>query len=168
MKKIIILFIFLVILVGCTLSNNPTSQVEDLLSKYQTLDSDIENGIEKILNEENLSKEQQDKYKKIIEKQYKNLSYEIKNERIDKNDAIITVEIEVFDYKKIANEISNKYLNKDDYTLKEYNDEKISKLEKEKEKVIYTIDFKLKKDKDDNWKLESLDNETIKKIQGMY
>lgn len=168
MKKIIYLFIFLIILVGCTLSNNPTSQVEDLLTKYQTLDNDIENGITKILNEENLNKEQKEKYKKIIEKQYKNLSYEIKDERIDKNDAIITVELEVLDYKKIVNEISNDYLNKDDYTLKEYNDDKINKLEKANERVIYTIDFKVKKDKDDNWKLVSLDNETIKKIQGMY
>ena len=29
-------------------------------------------------------------------------------------------------------------------------------------------DFEVKKDKDGNWKLSSLSNEAIKKIQGMY
>ena len=41
MKKIISIFIFLLLLVGCSLSNSPTSKVEDLLTKYQTLDKDI-------------------------------------------------------------------------------------------------------------------------------
>ena len=45
MKKIISIFIFLLLLVGCSLSNSPTSKVEDLLTKYQTLDKDIVNGI---------------------------------------------------------------------------------------------------------------------------
>ena len=41
-------------------------------------------------------------------------------------------------------------------------------LEKIKDKVKYTIDFEVIKDKNGNWKLSSLSNETIKKIQGMY
>ena len=44
MKKIVSLFIFLLLLVGCSLSNSPTSKVEELLNKYQTLDSDIKSG----------------------------------------------------------------------------------------------------------------------------
>ena len=39
---------------------------------------------------------------------------------------------------------------------------------KAKNKVKYTIDFEVKKDKNGNWKLSSLSNEAIKKIQGMY
>ena len=38
----------------------------------------------------------------------------------------------------------------------------------EASKVTYTIEFDVIKDKDGNWRLTSLDNETIKKIQGMY
>ena len=34
MKKIVSLFIFLLLLVGCSLSNSPTSKVEELLNKY--------------------------------------------------------------------------------------------------------------------------------------
>ena len=64
MKKIISIFIFLLLLVGCSLSNSPTSKVEDLLTKYQTLDKDIVNGINSIIEEENFTSIQKDRYKK--------------------------------------------------------------------------------------------------------
>ena len=80
MKKIISIFIFLLLLVGCSLSNTPTAQVEDLLSKYQMLDNDIKAGIDDVVEGETLTTEQQDRYRKIIEKQYKNLMYEVKDE----------------------------------------------------------------------------------------
>lgn len=168
MKKIISIFIFLLLLVGCSLSNTPTSKVEDLLTKYQTLDKDIVSGIDDILEEENFTSIQKDRYKKIIERQYRNLSYEIKNERIDGDTASVTTEIEVIDYKKIINEVNNKYQGNDNYTVEEYNDTKLDYLEKAKDKVKYTIDFDVKKDKNGNWQLNALSNEAIKKIQGMY
>lgn len=136
MKKIISIFIFLLLLVGCSLSNTPTSKVEDLLIKYQTLDKDISSGIDDILKEENLTESQKDRYRKLIEKQYKNLSYEVKDEVIDGDTATITVEIEVFDYKKSFNKVNNSYQENKDYTLEEYNDEKLKELENTKEKVI--------------------------------
>ena len=168
MKKIISIFIFLLLLVGCSLSNTPTAQVEDLLSKYQMLDSDIKSGIDNVVMGESLTNEQQERYRKIIEKQYKNLMYEIKDEEIDGNNAEITVEIEVMDYKKIVNEITSSYQVQNNFTVEEYNNTKLDALEKVKDKVTYTIEFDVIKDKDGNWKLTSLDNETIKKIQGMY
>ena len=168
MKKIVSLFIFLLLLVGCSLSNSPTSKVEELLNKYQTLDSDIKSGIDDVLKEENLNDSQKERYRKVIEKQYRNLAYEVKDERIDGDTATITVEIEVIDYKKVVNEVNNKYQGNTNYTTQEYNNTKLDYLEKAKDKVTYTIDFEVKKDNDGNWKLSSLSNETIKKIQGMY
>ena len=168
MKKIISMFIFLLLLVGCSLSNTPTAQVEELLSKYQMLDSDINSGINDVVMGESLTSEQQDRYRKIIEKQYKNLMYEVKDEEIDGNNAEITVEIEVMDYKKIVNEINSSYQGQNNFTVESYNNAKLDALEKAKDKVTYTIEFDVIKDKDGNWKLTSLDNETIKKIQGMY
>lgn len=168
MKKIVSLFIFLLLLVGCSLSNSPTSRVEDLLNKYQTLDSDISSGINDILKEENLNESQKDRYRKVIEKQYRSLTYQIKDERIDGDTAIISTEIEVMDYKKVINETNSYYQSINDYTVEDYNDTKLDKLEKAKDKVKYTIDFEVRKDKNGNWKLSSLSNETIKKIQGMY
>ena len=168
MKKIVSLFIFLLLLVGCSLSNSPTSRVEDLLNKYQTLDSDISGGINDVLKEENLNDSQKDRYRKVIEKQYKGLTYQIKDERIDGDTAIISTEIEVMDYKKVINETNSYYQSINNYTVEDYNNTKLDKLEKAKDKVKYTIDFEVKKDKNGNWKLSSLSNETIKKIQGMY
>lgn len=168
MKKIISIFIFLILLVGCSLSNSPTSLVEELLSKYQRFDSDIESGISNVLDDENLTSTQKERYKKLLENQYRNLSYEIKDERIDGDEATISTEIKVINYKKAINDTYNHYQGKNDYTLEEYNDTKLDNLENEKEKVTYTIDFDVKKDKDGNWKISSLSNETIKKIQGMY
>ena len=160
------IFIFLLLLVGCSLSNTPTSKVEDLLNKYQRLDSDIEKGIDTVVGEESLTGVERDRYKKIIEKQYKNLTYQIKDETYNGDVCTVTTEIEVLDYKKIINEVNNNYQNKN-YTKEEYNNEKLDKLEKTKDKVKYTIDFKVKKE-NNNWTLEALDDDTIKKIQGTY
>lgn len=168
MKKIISMFIFLLLLVGCSLSNTPTAQVEDLLSKYQMLDSDIKSGIDDVLEGESLTTAQQERYRKIIEKQYKNLMYEVKEEEIDGNVAEITVEIEVLDYKKAVNEINSTYQGLNNYTVEQYNNAKLNALEDVKDKVTYRVEFEVIKDDDGNWKLSSLDNETIKKIQGMY
>lgn len=168
MKKIILVFTFLLLLIGCSLSNSPTSKVEDLLTKYQTLDKDIEKDIDNVINEETLTTTEKNRYRKIIEKQYRNLSYEIKDERYEGETATITTQIEVLDYKKEINKISSEFLEKDDYTVADYNDAKLDALEKAKDKVIYTIDFEVNKDKNGNWRLASLDNQTIKKILGMY
>ena len=168
MKKILAVFVFLVLLVGCSLANTPTSKVEELLTKYQTLDKDIKTGIDEVIDEETLTSKQKDRYRSLIEKQYKALTYQVKNERIDGDRATITTEIEVLDYKKAVNDAVSKYQNRTDYTVEEYNNSKLDALEKTKDKVKYTIDFEVIKDKNGNWKLSSLSNETIKKIQGMY
>lgn len=168
MKKIILVLTFLLLLVGCSLSNSPTSKVEDLLTKYQTLDKDIEEGINNVVGEETLTSNQAERYRNLIEKQYKNLTYEVKEERYDGDASTITVEIEVLDYKKAINEVSTSYLQRDDYTVEEYNNAKLDALEAVKDKVLYTIDFEVNKDSNGNWRLASLDNETIKKILGMY
>ena len=89
MKKVFSLFVLL-FLFGCSLNNSPTSKVEELLNKYQMLDADIKSEIDSITDKENLTETQKDRYKKIIESQYKNLSYEIKDEKIDGDIATIT------------------------------------------------------------------------------
>ena len=70
MKKILAVFVFLVLLVGCSLANTPTSKVEELLTKYQTLDKDIKTGIDEVIDEEVLTSKQKDRYRSLIEKQY--------------------------------------------------------------------------------------------------
>ena len=99
MKKLIILIPLL--LIGCTLSNTPTSKIEEFLGKYQSLN--IEINTEKL----NIDKENKKEIEEIIKRQYKNMSYEIKDEEIDGNKSVVTVEIEVYNYKDILNENNN-------------------------------------------------------------
>lgn len=166
MKKKYILFLILILfLIGCTMNNTPTSKVEELFSKYQKLDKDISNNIDKILIEQNLSETQKDRYRKILENQYKNLSYQIKEETIDGNTATVTTEIEVIDLKKSINDL---VFDSNIYTKETYDEEKLNRLEQAKEKVKYTLELTLTKNENKEWKLNALTNEEINKIQGMY
>lgn len=170
MKKIIflgsVLFITLVCLFGCSLSNTPTSKVEELFTKYQMLDDDIKKGIDDILANETLTNEQKERYKEIISNQYKNLTYEIKDEKVDGDLAVVTVQIEVYDYRKAISNLNTEL--DTNYDVLEYNNKKLNTLEKVKDKVSYTLDINVLKDNNGNWYLAELSNTDIKKIQGMY
>lgn len=152
-------------LVGCTMGNSPTSRVEDLFTKYQKLDEDISMGIDNVVNQQDLTKDHKERYRKLLERQYKNLSYEIKDELVDGDNATVLVEIEVVDYKKAISDLT---FDSDNYTKESYDEEKLGRLEKTQDKVKYTLEVKVRKDNDGNWKVEALTPEQIKKIQGMY
>ncbi len=164
-KKILILIALILMLVGCAMANNPTSIVENLLMKYQKVDGDINEGIDNILLEQNLTEDHAKRYRSLLTNQYKNLAYEIKDETIDGNKAIVIVEIEVIDYKKA---ISDFTFDSSVYTKESYDEEKLNRLEGAKDKVTYTLELSLTKDSDGTWRIDALTNEQIKKIQGMY
>ena len=167
-KNKVLLFalpILFIILVGCEMANTPTSKVEDLFTKYQKLDTDIDNGINNILEEQNLSESQKERYRKILENQYKNLTYQIKEETIDGDNATVTAEIEVTDLKK---SLEGLVFDSTIYTKETFDEERLNRLEKAKDKIKYTLELILTKGSNDEWKLNALTNEQIKKIQGMY
>ena len=144
--KNLILIIFVFLVIGCGISNNPTSQVEDLLSKYQKLDSDIpidyyDFGID--IND----------YEELVKRQYSNLSYDVKDEVIDGDTASVKVEIEVMDYKSVLDVGS---------------DDLVDNLRNVHDKVTYTIDFIVNKDSNGNWVVDELSDEVKKKLLGIY
>ena len=166
MKKKILLFVMLAfLLVGCSMDNTPTARVEDLFSKYLRLDADIKTGIDAVLDEQNLTDTHKERYRKLLEKQYKNLSYEIKDETIDGDKATVLVEIKVTDYK---NAISDLTFDSSIYSKESFDETKLDRLEQTQDKVTYTLELPLSKDTEGKWKLDALTNEQIKKIQGMY
>ena len=118
---------------------------------------------------------QKNRYREILKKQYQHLSYEVKNETIDGDNATVEVEIEVFDYKKIIdnvdaylNEHQTEFQNEDGTTNTEkFNDYRLGELEKAKDKVTYTLNLTLHKE-DDKWKLDDLTDAEISKIHGLY
>ncbi len=165
MKRIYLFIVFTFLLVGCSINNSPTSRVEELFSKYQRVDKDIDKNIDLVLDEQNLTDSHKERYRSFLEKQYKNLSYEVKDEVIDGNKATVVVEIEVIDYKKVISDLT---FDSSIYTKESFDEMKLNRLEEANDKVTYTLDLILNKDNNDVWKLEALTNEQIKKIQGMY
>lgn len=179
MKKILVAFFMVILLCGCdnNLMNTPTKRVETLMSNYVTLDQDVLDDLDTILLQETImNSEQKDRYRDILKKQYQHLSYEIKNETIDGDNAVVEVEIEVYDYNKVINEAKT-YLNnnQEEFMLEDnsntdvskFNDYKLDMLEKAKDKVTYTLNLTLRK-VDDKWILDDLTDTEISKIHGLY
>lgn len=163
MLLVSLLFIF----TGCTdLMNTPTKRVEELFSKYQTLDKDITKEIDTLVKSENLTDEEANRYRNIIEKQYKMLVYNVKDEKIDGDNATVTVQIEVLDYKSAIQKVDLNYQD-DNYDKVKYTKDKLDALEQTKDKVTYTIEVPLVK-KNKKWQVSNLSNDDLKKIQGMY
>ena len=171
-KLLVILSIFL--MVGCELNNTPTKKVEQFLSNYQVLHKDVISDLDGMINKTNYTSEQKERYKELMKKQYKSLIYEIKEETIDGNNAYVTVQIEVFNFGKRLAEAEN-YLNdhRDDFTDNGvYNESKflsyqLDELEKEKERVKYTLTFSLTK-QDGKWEINDLTEAMEDKINGIY
>jgi len=160
--KVILVCIMFTILIGCELNNTPTSKVEQTLMDYQMAKPDkITTGVELLTNADNLTENEQDEYEKIVTKQYKSLSYNVKDETTDGNRAIIKVEIEVLDYKKELDNIEMQ-------TNANYQQERINKLTSAKDKITYTIEFSVVKNAKDEWEVEPLTKAEEQKILGIY
>lgn len=159
MKRIFILLsLSLLIFAGCeNTMNTPTSKVEEFLGKYQKLDKNVISELDEVLKKENsMSDEQKKEYKILLEKQYQNLSYKIKNEEVEGDTATVDVEIEVLDYQTSINKAKEYYAeNKDEF------DNEDSKAEKDNEasedKNNNDSDSDSLKDKAEDVKDETLD-----------
>ncbi|MBR2833468.1 MAG: hypothetical protein IKE75_03440 [Bacilli bacterium] len=174
MKKFLLCLI-VIIIVGCgnfEIGNTPSRKVEDYLNKYQTLDAGVINDLETtLINESTISEDERNDYLDFMKKHYQDMTYEIKNQSIDGDDAVVTVEITVRDYSKVVNDINNyKHENKDKFgndSLNNFDTYRLEELKKVKDTVIYTLDLTLKKI-DNKWVLDQLSNEELNKINGLY
>ncbi len=177
MKKILWILLFIFCVTGCnTLMNTPTKKVEYLLGKYQSNDDDVLNQLdETLLTDAILSNEQKERYKNLMKKQYKDLSYVVKDEAIDGKTAVVEVEIEVYDYSKAITKTEDDLINNSDkykdstgeVNTTIYNDAKLSNLEEVSNRVKYTINFTLSK-VDEEWIVDDLTETERMKIHGLY
>lgn len=174
-KLLLVLMAFL--LVGCMDTvNTPSKKVENFLSKYQNLDNDVLTQLEIIVDNDNsMRSEQKKEYKALIQKQYQNLAYKIKDEKQHGNDATVEVEIEVYDYqsaiersKKYYEEHKDEFISDDDKDgMLKYVDYKIKSMKDVEEKVTYEITFYLEK-KNGKYKINKLSESDMKKLHGIY
>ena len=179
MKKFIhFLLLFSIFLVcGCDkMDNTPTKRVETMLSKYQTTDKDVVDDINKTVDTEpNLTNEQKEKYKNILKKQFSSLTYNVKNEKIDGDNAYVEVEIEVKDLTKAIKDSETKLLDnpesfqndKGNFDQSKYTDYKLDQMENTLIKVKYTLELTLTKI-DGEWTVDNLTETERQKIHGIY
>ena len=168
MKKILLIVIILFLFtVGCGKDiDTPTKRVESFLKEYQDNTSNVRNRLNNSVKKEKLNKKQKEKYISLLEKQYQNLSYKITNEVIIENDAVVDIEIEVLNYNySIVN--SKKYYESHKDEIKDYNDYMLNNLEKTTDKIKYKLSLNLT-NYDGTWELDEIDNDTIKKLHGLY
>ena len=178
-KKILLISLvaFVFLLTGCASSDEtPSKAVENFLSKYQSMDQEVLTQLDEIVsNDETLTDDARLEYKSLMERQYQNLSYKIKNEKIEKDTAEVDVEIEVFDYENAIDKAKEYYdENKDEFTDdngsiddSKYMDYKIKEMKNVADKKKEEITFIVKKE-DGLWKVQNLSQSDIQKIHGLY
>lgn len=177
MKKILLIFIMVLLVTGCnSLMNSPTKKVEYLLSKYQKGDEEVLRQLgDTLLQDAILTVPQKEKYRDIMVKQYHDLMYTVKDEAIDGKTAVVEVEIEVYDYSKAITDTEDELLTNADLFKDEtgevsttiYNDKKLEALDNVDERVKYTINFTLSKIEDE-WVVDDLTETERMKIHGLY
>lgn len=174
MKKILLIVVILFSLVGCG-GNTAKSAVESYLMKYRNLDSEVLVDLENQIKFENLNQEQEDKYREVLKKQYKDLSYKIIEEEYDNDISYVTVKISVYDLYKAQSDASN-YLNnnpeefyneEDKYDVNIYLDYKLDKMKNMIDRIEYTIVFTVTKE-NDKYIVEQLTESDLEKIHGVY
>jgi len=175
-KRYLVLLIMILLTIGCNMmGNTPAAKVEEVLKKYQSNSDAVRAELGDYLNTLNMNMTNRDAYQDIYLRQYSDLKYEIKNERIDGNRAVVTVEVTVYDYHK-AEGILNNYINLHQADF--FNDEgifdenkayqyRLDELRKVTERVTYTIDFTLTKNNGE-WQIDNLTNEQLQKLHGTY
>lgn len=192
--KIFLVVIFSLFIVGCgNTMSTPANKVEEFLGKYQNMDDDVTIQLDEVLDSEDMSSEQKEKYRSILEKQYQNLSYKIKNEEINGDNATVDVEIKVLDYATTINDAKKYYEEHKEEIDKKYNEEhkdnvvedavegveealeksaayidyKLKELENVTDTISYDITFYLSKE-NGKWKIQDLSDVDLKKIHGLY
>ena len=162
MKKIVLFILSILFITGCSRNiATPTSKVENFLGRYQRLDKDVLKELNNIIeDEQDMTEEEKLEYKKLLEKQYQNLSYKIKKEIIAKDTATVDVEIEVLDYKNAINK-SEKECEKDLIECK------LKEMKNINNKTKYDLTFTLNQE-EGKWVIENLNETAVKKLHGLY
>lgn len=174
MKKIITIIILIILsfyTIACNNTlNTPSDEAMKLLNRYQNLDNIILLALDKSINNNSeMNKIQKQEYKDILIRQYQNLSYKIKNEIINNENATVDVELEVLNYHSSLLSSREYYINHNDEFNEEntYIDYKLNQLKKVNDKIKYNLTLNLTRD-NNVWKLRKISRDDLKKIHGLY
>ncbi len=174
MKKIFT-FLLVIVLFGCNLTNTPSNKVSEYLDNFNQLSDDVILDVESKVSSENLSNANKDLYKKVLSRVYQDMKYEIKDESINGDKAIVTVKITVYDLYKskkdsevYMNENTNEFYKVDNtFDSNLYDEYRLNKMLNQSETVDYEITFNLNK-KNGEWILDTPDRVMLEKLNGLY
>ena len=181
MKKvlgIIITILAVFMLVGCSCSlddKKPEAAVDTFFEKYRKKDDSVMTQLKETIESLTLDEDYKTKYQELMEKQYNQMAYVIKDIEENENTATANVEITVLDYKTAIQE-SEKYLEnnpdkfKDElgnYSENLFTKYKIDQMHLVDSTTTYTITLDLTKE-NGMWNVNKLTDDDISKIHGMY
>ena len=175
MKKYIIILVKILFLCACDMKGAPSLKVSEYLDSYNSLSEPVIQDMETAIQAENLTSENTSLYREVLMKQYKDLKYDIVEENIEGDKAIVKVKITVYDLHNSKVESEN-YMNEhqdefmdadnlfDDIAYMKYRLEKMFEV---KDTITHDIEFNLTKENDE-WKINDIDRVTLEKIHGLY
>lgn len=179
MKKVYKLLLVVgicLVLAGCgCMKKTAKGAVQDYLNQYKNLSSNVISSMDNVVNDENLTDSQKEKYRDILKRQYQDLKYEIVNEKYDGDNATVEVKITVYDLYKVQKDANNYLTNSGDefkengvYSNDLFMNYKLDKMKKVTDTVEYNITFNVTKDDKGNYKVNDLSNSDLEKIHGVY
>jgi len=179
MKKVYKLLLVVgicLVLVGCgCMKKTAKGAVQDYLNQYKNLSSNVISSMDDVVNDENLTDSQKEKYRDILKRQYQDLKYEIVNEKYDGDNATVEVKITVYDLYKVQKDANNYLTNNGDefkengvYSNDLFMNYKLDKMKKVTDTIDYNIIFNVIKDDKGNYKVNDLSNSDLEKIHGVY
>ena len=175
MKKILVMLISLVMVVGCSCSNDKAADaVEEYLNEYKGLSNNVLEDIDELVSNEYLTDKGKETYKEVLKRQYRDLIYTIENEDYDGDTAMVTVKITVYDLYKAQKNASiylnshqDEFLTDGEYDNDLYMDYKLEEMRDMNDTISYNIVFNVTKT-DGKWVVEQPSEEVLEKIHGVY
>ena len=174
--KLLLVVSICLVLAGCgCMKKTAKGAVQDYLNQYKNLSSNVISSLDDVVNDENLTDSQKEKYRDILKRQYQDLKYEIVNEKYDGDNATVEVKITVYDLYKVQKDANNYLTNSGDefkengvYSNDLFMNYKLDKMKKVTDTVEYNITFNVTKDDKGNYKVNDLSNSDLEKIHGVY
>ena len=176
MKKIIVIICCIFLLMGCG-ANDYTEEeaIDTFFNKYRQKDDNVITQLIDTITNEDMEDASKEEYQKLMEKQYDQFAYVIKDIEKQDDSAIATVEITVLNYRsailKAEEELNSNPKAFDDeqgnFSEEKYMEYNIEKMKEVTDTTTHTIEVELTKE-DDMWKVRQLSGEDISKLHGLY
>ena len=175
MKKILVMIGTLLMVVGCSCSNDKAADaVESYLNDYKELNDYVLQDIDELVENENLTDKGKEIYREVLKRQYRDLMYTIENEDYDGDTAQVTAKITVYDLYKAQKDASkylsdhpDEFLTDGEYDNDLYMEYKLEQMRDMNDTVSYNIVFTVTKN-DGKWYVEQPDEDVLEKIHGVY